>query len=185
MGHNHNNSNNPNLQVSILPNIGLDSDATHSTVGLLNLTLADEAVLTTKTRIARWNVHGAGFFELYTLFETQSQLLNNISDEITERVRILGGIGFSTFEELLRYTRLEEKPGVVPDILRLLADHEACIRFLREDARKASKMGEDEGTFELLVRAMHLHEKMAWMLRSYIEKEPIQNESPKRMAKDE
>ena len=44
----------------------------------------------------------------------------------------------------------------------------SSIRFLREDARKCTEEYEDEGTFELLVSVMRLHEKMAWMLRSYI-----------------
>jgi starvation-inducible DNA-binding protein len=56
--------------------------------------------------------------------------------------------------------------------MNLLADHEAAIRLLREDARKCSEEHEDEGTFELLVSVMSLHEKMAWMLRSYLEIEP-------------
>ena len=64
----------------------------------------------------------------------------------------------------------------MPDILRLLADHEASIRFLREDARKCTEEHEDEGTFELLVNVMRLHEKMAWMLRSYIEPDLIYTE---------
>ena len=65
------------------------------------------------------------------------------------------------------------------------ADHEASIRFLREDARKCTKEYKDEGTFELLVSLMRLHEKMAWMPRSYIENEPVHGESQKRILKDE
>jgi hypothetical protein len=32
---------------------------------------------------------------------------------------------------------------------------------------------------------MSLHEKMAWMLRSYIENEPVNGESQKRVKNDE
>jgi starvation-inducible DNA-binding protein len=181
MGRNGNDGRNSKLQVLIQPNIGLDSEVRHSVVELLNISLADEAVLTTKTRCAHWNVRGADFFELHTLFETQYQLLNNISDEIAERARMLGGIAIGSHEEFLDLTRLEEEPGVVPDILRLLADHEASIRFLRDDARKCTEEYEDEGTFVLLVSVMRLHEKMAWMLRSYIENEPVHGESQKRI----
>lgn len=185
MDHNRNDGHNGKLQVLIQPNIGLDSDVRHSVVDLLNITLADEAVLTTKTRSAHWNVRGADFFELHTLFAIQYQLLNNISDEIAERARMLGGFAIGSFQEFLNHTRLEEQPGDVPDILRLLADHESSIRFLREDARKCTEEYEDEGTFELLVSVMRLHEKMAWMLRSYIQNEPVHGESQKRILKDE
>ena len=177
MGHDHNDGHNPILQALIQPNIGLDRDVRHSVVAILNHTLANEAVLTLKTRSAHWNVSGAGFLELNILFNSQYEQLNDISDEIAERARMLGGIAIGSLQEFIKYTRVEEQPGVVPDILRLLADHEASIRFLREDARKCTEEYEDEGTFELLVSVMRLHEKMAWILRSYIENEPIHGES--------
>ncbi len=170
------------LQVLIQPNIGLDGSSRQSVVELLNITLADEAVLTTKTRSAHWNVRGADFYELHTLFETQYQLLNNISDEIAERARMVGGFAIGSLEEFLNHTRLEEQPGDVPNILRLLADHEATIRCIRVDATKCSEEYEDEGTFDLLVSVLRMHEKMAWMLRSYIEPEQIHGESQKRIT---
>jgi hypothetical protein len=46
-------------------------------------------------------------------------------------------------------------------------------------------MYEDQGTFVMLVSVMRLHEKMAWILRSYIENEPDQGESQARMKNDE
>lgn len=173
MGNIRNDGHNPKLQVHIQPNIGLDSDVRHSVVDVLNNTLANETVLTLKTRGAHWNVSGAGSFELHILFNSQYEQLNDISDKIAERVRMLGGIAIGSLEEYLKHTQLEEQPGVVPDILRLLADHEASIRLLRENTRKCTEEYEDEGTFLLLVGIMRLHEKMAWMLRSYIENEPV------------
>jgi starvation-inducible DNA-binding protein len=185
MGNIGNDGHYPKLQVLIQPNIGLDSDVRHSVVKILNTTLANEAVLTVKTRSAHWNVSGAGFFELYILFDSQYEQLNDISDEIAERVRMLGGIAIGSLQEFINTTRVEEQPGLVPDILRLIADHEACIRFLREDAKKCTEEYEDEGTFELLVSVMRVHEKMAWMLRCYIENEPVHGESQKRILQDE
>ena len=169
MGHRHTDGHTAKLQILIQPNIGLDSEARNSVVDLLNRILADEAVLTTKTRGAHWNVQGENFFELHALFESQYQQLNHLSDEIAERARMLGGFAIDSFEKFLRHTRLEEQPGDVPPAQRLLADHETFIRFLREDARKCSEEYEDEGTSELLVSILRLHEKMAWMLRSYVE----------------
>jgi starvation-inducible DNA-binding protein len=60
----------------------------------------------------------------------------------------------------------------------LLADHETSIRFLREDARKCLEEFEDHGTYAMFVRFIGLHEKMAWILRSYIEPEMTGDESP-------
>jgi starvation-inducible DNA-binding protein len=185
MRHDRNDGHNSKLQILIQPNIGLESDVRLAIVDILNIMLADETILTTKTRGAYWNNRGANYFSLRTLFETQSKLLDNISDEMAERVRILGGIAISSLEEVFGLTRLEEQPSLVSDILHLLADQETVIRFLREDAKKCSEEYEDEGTSILLVEVMRLHEKMAWMLRSSIENEPIQTDGQKRILSNE
>lgn len=180
MDNNINDGHNPKLLSLIQPNIGLDSDVRHPVVEILNNTLANEALLSLKTRSAHWNVSGPSFFEMRILFDTQYKQLNDISDKIAERARVLGGFAVGTFGEFLSLTHLEELPGNVPDILHLLADHETLIREIREYAKKCTEEYEDEGTFELLVSVMSLHEKMAWMLRSYIEAEPIHGESQNR-----
>ncbi|RQV98440.1 DNA starvation/stationary phase protection protein [bacterium] len=168
---NRNDGHNPKLKVLIQPNIGLDNDARLSVVKILNHALANEAVLTLKTLSAYRNMTGTSFFELHILFDSQYKQMNNISDEIAERARMLGGIAISSLQEFIDFTRVQERPGIVPNVLHLLADHETIIRFLREDARKCTEEFEDEGSFELMVSVMRLHEKMAWMLRSYLEPE--------------
>jgi len=173
MEHTRNDGHKPNLRIPIHPNIGLDNEVRHSIVEILNKTLANEAILTSKTRSAHWNVRGPDFFKLHALFGVQYQVLNELSDEIAERTRMLGGFAIGSLTEFSKFAQIEEQPGVVPDVLHLLADHEACIRFLREDARKCTEEYEDEGTFDLMVNVMRRHEKMAWMLRSYIEPELI------------
>jgi starvation-inducible DNA-binding protein len=155
------------------PNIGLASDVRHPVVKILNTRLADEAVLSQKTRSSHWNRIGTGFLEMYILLESQYKQINEIVDKIAERTRMLGGIALGSFEEILEQTQIEDRPDQIPNVLHLLADHETVIRSLREDIRKCSEEFEDEGTVELLVGVMSLHEKMAWMLRSYMESKPI------------
>jgi len=171
-------------QFLIQPNIGLDKEVRQPVIDILNNCLADEAVLSQKTRSAHWNVGGAGFFELYILFETQYKQLNEITDQVAERVRMLGGLADASFKEFLRNTRIDEQPTDVPDVLHLLADHETIIRFLREDIRKCTEEYEDDGTIGLLVSVLSLHEKMAWMLRAFIENEPVHSESQERIKLD-
>ena len=164
---------NDNEQILIYqPNIGLTSDVRDPVVNILNVSLADEAVLSQKTRSTHWNRSGTGFLEMYFLLESQYKQLNEIVDKIAERIRILGGIALGTFEEFLEQTQLAGRSDHTPDVLHLLADHETVTRSLRDDIRKCSEEYEDEGTVELLVGVMSLHEKMAWMLRSYIETKP-------------
>jgi|LADL02.1.fsa_nt_gi starvation-inducible DNA-binding protein len=175
----------PQKKTFIQPNIGLEIDVRIPVVEILNASLANEAVLTQKTRSAHWNVSGKDFFELHILFETQYKQLNEISDKIAGRVRMLGGIAIASFEEFLKHTRIMEHSTEIPDNLHLLADHETVIRILREDIKKCSEEYEDEGTVELLVGVMSLHEKIAWMLRAYIENDPINGNGQKRKSKDE
>ncbi|MBW6467240.1 MAG: DNA starvation/stationary phase protection protein [Brevefilum sp.] len=155
------------------PNIGLSSDVRQPVVYILNASLADEAVLSQKTRSTHWNRSGTGFLEMYILLESQYKQLNEIVDKLAERTRMLGGIAIGSFEEFLQQTQIVSQLDQIPNVLHLLADHETVIRSLREAIRKCSEEFEDEGTVELLVGVMSLHEKMAWMLRSYMEAKPI------------
>jgi starvation-inducible DNA-binding protein len=167
------NDNNEEQFLIFQPNIGLANDVRHLIVKILNTNLADEAVLSQKTRRTHWNRTGTGFLEVSILLESQYKQLNEIVDKIAERTRMLGGIALGSFEEILGLTQIENRLDHIPGVLHLLADHETVIRSLREDIRKCSEEYEDEGTVELLVRVMSLHEKMAWMLRSCIETKPI------------
>jgi starvation-inducible DNA-binding protein len=172
----------PHKKTFIQPNIGLEIDVRIPVVEILNASLANEAVLTQKTRNAHWNVSGKDFFELHILFETQYKQLNEISDKLAGRVRMLGGIAIASFEEFVKHAQIMEHDTEIPDNLHLLADHETVIRILRENIRKCSEEYEDEGTVELLVGVMSLHEKIAWMLRAYIENEPTNGTGQKRKS---
>lgn len=162
---------------SIQPNIGLDSDDYRSVVQILNHMLASEMVLAEKTRNAHWNVTGAGFLEQRIILNSQYTQVNEISEGIAERIRVLGGSVMGNLEEFLQVAWIKEHPGEVPGLLDLLADHELSIRLLREEARKCSELYEDLGTHAFLVGILSQHERMAWMLRSNLEPELI-NKAP-------
>jgi starvation-inducible DNA-binding protein len=156
------------IQVTFQPNIGLDASARQSVVEILNLLLADEAVLSLKTRRADGHAGGEVDPALQPLYGAQNKQINAISNEIVERVQILGGSHPNGSEELIDSARLDGKLAVFPGVMSILADHEALIRFLREDAQKCCDAYEDQGTYALLVNVMRIHEKMAWILRSNI-----------------
>ena len=61
--------------------------------------------------------------------------------------------------------------GGIPetDAANLLADHEALIRALRVDLETCADRYHDIGTNDFLTGLMEKHEKMAWMLRAYVE----------------
>jgi starvation-inducible DNA-binding protein len=155
------------------PNIGLSEERREGVVTILNTLLADEYLLYTKTRHYHWNVVGPQFNDLHKFFEAQYNELNEIVDDVAERARSLGGHALGTMMEFLKHTRLEEQSGHYPDartmIADLLADHEALICHLRVDLETCVERYQDAGTNDFLTGLMEQHEKMAWMLRAFLE----------------
>ena len=154
------------------PNIGIADDRRDGVLRILTALLADEYVLYTKTRNYHWNVVGPQFNDLHRFFETQYDALNEVVDEVAERGRTLGGPAIGTLAEMLDHARLKEHPKQYPDakqmLANLLADHEAIVRTLRGDVAAAMDKFGDAGTSDFLTGLMEKHEKMAWMLRSFL-----------------
>ncbi len=154
-------------------NIGIADKDRKAVAAILNRTLSDEYVLYTKTRNFHWNVTGTDFSELHKFFEAQYEELDGIIDEVAERVRSLGEKSLGTLVEFLKHATLKETPGTYSAankmIGALLADHEAIVQNLRKDLVACAESHEDVGTSDFLTGIMEQHEKMAWMLRAYLE----------------
>lgn len=140
---------------------------------ILNTLLADEFVLYAKTRNYHWNVAGPQFNDLHKFFESQYDALESIVDDVAERARALGGKALGTIKEYLEVTRLKEHPGKYPDahamLANLLSDHETAVKALRVDLETCANKYRDAGTADFLTGLMEKHEKMAWMLRAFLE----------------
>lgn len=151
--------------------IGLKESSRITVLALLDRALADEYVLYTKTRNFHWNVTGPRFNELHKFFEAQYETLNAIIDEVAERSRALGGRSLGSMKEFLGKARLTESQSLALKseamLTELLSDHESLIRALRSGVDEAAAEG-DQGTADFLTGVMVQHEKMAWMLRSYV-----------------
>ena len=154
-------------------NIGLKAEQRKGVVGLLSALLADEYVLYTKARNYHWNVVGPQFNELHKFFQDQYEALDDVIDEVAERARTLGGHAIGTLAEFVQLARLKEHPARYPEAREMLADllgdHEALIRTLRGDLETAAEPHGDMGTNDFLTGLMARHEKMAWMLRAFLQ----------------
>jgi starvation-inducible DNA-binding protein len=152
-------------------NIGIGEKERDKLGAMLNVLLADEFLLYTKTRRFHWNVVGSDFGELHKFFEGQYEALDDIVDEVAERARALDVVSAGSLREFRDLTRLNEQAGKNPDaqgmLAALLTDHEAVIRSLRKDLVTADELG-DAGTNDFLTGLMEQHEKFAWMIRSYL-----------------
>jgi starvation-inducible DNA-binding protein len=77
----------------------------------------------------------------------------------------------ATLKEFLSLSQIEEDPNSYPQadsmLKNLLTAHEAIIKSLRNNIEECQKL-KDEGTANFLTDKMEEHEKMAWMLRSFL-----------------
>lgn len=152
-------------------NIGLTAAHSKEVALILNKTLADEQVLYAKTRNYHWNYEGDNFMEMHKFFEGQYEELAEIIDEVAERVRKIGHFAEGRLKEYLGLTQLLEPTTTSKQqeqVKNLLDDHETIIRDLRRQIEEVQDKYKDAGTTDFLTGVMQQHERMAWMLRSYL-----------------
>ena len=150
---------------------GIPRENLKKIANILNDDLADEYVLLTKTRNYHWNVEDPRFNDLHKFFEGQYELISASIDEIAERVRAVGGKTRATLKEFINSSQIGEDIGSYPEadtmLGNLLSDHETIIKTLRKNVKECQDLN-DEATANFLTEKMEEHEKMAWMLRSFI-----------------
>ncbi|MBM3468348.1 MAG: DNA starvation/stationary phase protection protein [Alphaproteobacteria bacterium] len=134
--------------------------------------LADTLVLYVKTLGFHWNVTGANFYSLHTLFKELYEDLSEGSDLLAERIRALGYWAPSSFTESIGLSAIKEETSHIydaSDMLRqLVQDNELMVRRLKEvfDVANANN---DSVTADMITQRMEKHSKVAWMLRSHLE----------------
>lgn len=159
--------------AQIEPNIGLDLNQRKQVSDALRVLMADEYMLYLKTWKYHWNVRGINFSPLHKFFQKQYELLQGFVDEVAERIRQFGFQAPGTVSEFLQHTTLHEQPGNNPADLQMIAnllqDHETIIRNIRKYVDLTAQLN-DMGTNNFLADLITKHEKMAWMLRAFLEK---------------
>ncbi len=138
---------------------------------ILNTLLADEFILYTQTRNAHWNITGPNFRELHAFFEEQYEMLDKMVDDVAERVRAIGHFAIGTITEFSKLTQIDEKPELSTPkdaITTLLSAHETIIHNIRKQLNTVAAKYGDATSADFITGIMEHHEKMAWMLRSYL-----------------
>jgi len=157
--------------------LGLSSVELAGSIGRLNRALSNVSLLATKTKKSHWDVVGPQFMSLHKLWDDHYETLARFQDEIAERIRTLGGFPLGTFAGFLRAATLKEHPGDIPNatdaVSALLADHEHIVRDLREAIDACDDDFNDKGSADFLTGLMEEHEKIAWMLRSFLQGEGV------------
>jgi starvation-inducible DNA-binding protein len=138
----------------------------------LSRLLADSYTLYLKTHNFHWNVTGPMFTTLHTLFETQYNELALAVDEIAERIRTLGAPAPGSYVEFAQLSSVKEAKGVpaATQMVRQLTADQATVAASAQRVVAAAQAAGDEGSADLGIRRMQVHQKNAWMLRSHLEK---------------
>lgn len=154
-------------------NIGISDENLKAVAFELNKALADQVVLYTKTRNYHWNVEGPDFMELHKFFEEQYGELEEAIDDTAERIRALGHYAEGRLVDFLKLTSLVEQEYTNDQrtqLSNLLEDHETVIRNLRRLVSEFDDKYKDVGSSDFVTGLLRQHEKMAWMIRSYLKK---------------
>ena len=144
---------------------------TNQVADALKGVLGDIYSLYLKTHGYHWNVEGPNFKSLHELFEVNYQALFASMDEIAERIRALGVYAPMGGQELAALSRIDSSDNSVPSsnamVQNLVAGHEAFIANAKE---ALNVLGDDPASEGMVTDLITAHEKMAWMLRSSLER---------------
>ena len=139
----------------------------------LTKVLGDTYSLYLKTHGYHWNVEGPNFKSLHELFEMNYCAIWASMDEIAERIRTLGVYAPMGGAALAEGSSIDSSDNSVPSantmVQNLVAGHEAWVAGAKAALDVASAEN-DVATEDLLTPLISANEKMAWMLRSSLER---------------
>ncbi|QDE38686.1 DNA starvation/stationary phase protection protein [Luteibacter pinisoli] len=146
---------------------GLGADATRDISAELNALLADTFALYLKTKNFHWHMSGPRFRDLHLLLDEQSEQIFEITDDIAERVRKIGGTTLRSIGHISRLQRLSDNDAdfVTPQdmIAELREDNMRFIASLRETHGVCDEYA-DVATASLIENWIDQAERRAWFL---------------------
>ena len=157
--------------------IALPAEARGESCRLLNEILADTTILYALYKKAHWNAAGPTFYQLHLLFDKHAEEQLELTDEIAERVQMLGGISVGDPRHAAELTTIERAPDgaeEIPVVLdRLLAAHETILEKVRKGI-EATEESKDFGSNDLLMGdVLRRHEMQVWFLAEHVVDVPL------------
>lgn len=151
--------------------ISLEEKKVRPVVDHLNDLLANYHIHYQKIRGCHWNVKGRQFFTLHVKFEELYTVALTTIDELAERILTLGKPPFSTFNDYITTSKIEEVQTIGMndnDMVKALVDDMAVLIELEREILDISADAEDDGTNDMVNGFMQYLEKNTWMLRSFL-----------------
>jgi starvation-inducible DNA-binding protein len=146
---------------------GLGADATRDISAELNALLADTFALYLKTKNFHWHMSGPRFRDLHLLLDEQGEQIFNMTDDLAERVRKIGGTTLRSIGHIARLQRLSDNDAdfVTPQdmLAELREDNQRLVGFLRETHSLCDEYS-DVATASLIENWIDQSERRVWFL---------------------
>jgi starvation-inducible DNA-binding protein len=151
--------------------IDLSHSAVEEICGALRPLLADVFVLYLKTKNFHWHMSGPHFRDYHPLLDEQAEQIFNMTDDIAERARKLGGTTLHSISDITRHQRLHDnnEESVSPEdmLTEVHADNKQLAGELRVIHEVCERNG-DVATASLIENWIDETERRAWFLAEVI-----------------
>lgn len=141
-------------------------------IDILNIRLADTIDLQLQCKQAHWNVKGAQFFQLHTLFDQIAERVENATDTIAERITALGGVAMGTAREVAKHSGVPEYNLRAVSCEEHLHALSKAMKTVANSARSAIDellaLG-DQGSADVFIEIVRSADKDLWFLEAHLQ----------------
>ncbi len=151
--------------------IGLEGNYKAKMVEKLNPYLSNVQIMYMNVRGYHWNIVGRKFFSLHEKFEEIYDDLNDMADEIAERILMLDGNPLHSFTDYIKVATIKERMDVssTQDTTRAFLDDMAVLLANEREILSLAGDNDDEGTSALMSDYIGEQEKLMWMFNAFLE----------------
>lgn len=139
-------------------------------VASMELFLSDLHVHYHNLRNFHWTVTGPQFYELHQKFEDLYRSINDLIDDVAERLLALNYSPVVSTAEIINRANIEEQNIRLPsaEMVKIVIDQQLVLIDDVKQILKLAEANEDKGTDDLLSPLIKDLEKENWMLKSYL-----------------
>jgi starvation-inducible DNA-binding protein len=136
----------------------------------LNSYLSSVQIMYMNVRGYHWNIVGKQFFALHAKFEEIYDSLNEMADEIAERILMLDGKPLHSFSEYIKVSSVKERLNLssAEDTIKALLDDTAKLLEAEREILALASDNDDDGTASLMSGFIGEQEKMIWMFNALL-----------------
>jgi starvation-inducible DNA-binding protein len=149
----------------------LSHDGVAEICGELRQLLADVFAIYVKTKNFHWHMSGKHFRDYHLLLDEHAGQIYDMTDDIAERARKIGGTSLRSISDIARHQRLKDNndESVAPKemLAELCDDNQQLTRFLRA-THEVCDQHNDVATASLIENWIDETERRTWFLAEIV-----------------